>query len=105
MSLNGSGVRDAARVFKISAAMVIHELKKRPTLTAANQPFLNTLHPSAVDIIICRVDDAVVDEMWSFGGKKSEQWWLWHAINYWTGTVVADVFGRRTDEVFLQGCC
>jgi IS1 family transposase len=26
----------------------------------------------------------------------------WHAINHWTDTVVADVFGRRTDEVFLQ---
>jgi transposase-like protein len=29
MSLNGSGVRDTARVLKISTATVIHELKKR----------------------------------------------------------------------------
>jgi transposase-like protein len=28
MSLNGRGVRDTARVLKISTAMVIHELKK-----------------------------------------------------------------------------
>jgi insertion element IS1 protein InsB len=73
VSLNGSGVRDTARVLKISAARVIHELKKGPTLTAANQPFLNMLHPSAGDIIIHRVDDAVVDEMWSLGGDKPEQ--------------------------------
>jgi transposase-like protein len=29
VSLNGSGVRDTARVLKIGAARVIHELKKR----------------------------------------------------------------------------
>ena len=55
-----------------------------------------------MDIIIRRVDDAEVDEMWSFVGKKPEQRWLWHAIDHGTGTVLAYVFGRRTDEVFLQ---
>jgi insertion element IS1 protein InsB len=55
-----------------------------------------------VDVIIRRVHDAEVDEMWSFVGKKQEQRWLWHAIDHWTGTVLAYVFGRRTDEVFLQ---
>ena len=29
MSLNGSGIRDTARVLKISTATVIHELKKK----------------------------------------------------------------------------
>ena len=53
-------------------------------------------------MIIRRVDDAEVDEMWSFVGKKQEQRWLWHALDHWTGTVLAYVFGRRTDEVFLQ---
>jgi insertion element IS1 protein InsB len=43
-----------------------------------------------------------VDEMWSFVGKKQDQRWLWHAIDHWTGEVLAYVFGRRTDEVFLQ---
>ena len=55
-----------------------------------------------MDVIIRRVDDAEVDEMWSFVGKKPEQRWLWHAIDHWTGTVLAYVFGRRKDEVFLQ---
>ena len=40
--------------------------------------------------------------MWSFVGKKQDQRWLWHAIDHWTGTVLAYVFGRRMDEVFLQ---
>jgi insertion element IS1 protein InsB len=28
--------------------------------------------------------------------------WLWHAIDRSTGQVLAYVFGRRSDEVFLQ---
>jgi insertion element IS1 protein InsB len=39
--------------------------------------------------------------MWSFVGNKKDQRWLWHAINHRTGTVLAYVFGRRKDEVFL----
>jgi insertion element IS1 protein InsB len=27
-----------------------------------------------------RVDEAEVDEMWSFVGKKKAPRWLWHAI-------------------------
>jgi insertion element IS1 protein InsB len=55
-----------------------------------------------VEVIIRRVDEAEVDEMWSFVGKKHEPRWLWHAIDHWSGRVLAYVFGRRTDEVFLQ---
>ena len=39
--------------------------------------------------------------MWSYVKHKKEQRWLWHAINHCTGTVLADAFGRRKDEVFL----
>ena len=28
--------------------------------------------------------------------------WLWHAIDHHTGKVLAYVFGRRKDDVFLQ---
>ena len=52
--------------------------------------------------MISRVDDAEVDEMWSFVGKKQDQRWLWHAIDHWSGRVLAYVFGRRKDDVFLQ---
>lgn len=39
--------------------------------------------------------------MWSFVGKKSNQRWLWHAIDRQI-KVLAYVFGRRKDEVFLK---
>ena len=43
-----------------------------------------------------------MDEMWSFVGSKSQQRWLWHAIDHYTGQILAYVFGPREDETFLQ---
>ena len=67
-----------------------------------NQPLLDALHPDEVDVVIQRVDEAEVDEMWSYVGKKREPRWLWHAIDHHTGKVLAYVCGRRADEVSLQ---
>ncbi len=55
-----------------------------------------------MEVIIRRADEAEVDEMWSFVGKKHEPRWLWHAIDHWSGRVLAYVVGRRTDEVCLK---
>ena len=43
-----------------------------------------------------------LDEMWSYVAKKSQPRWLWHAIDHQTGKVLAYVFGRQQDEVFLR---
>ena len=40
--------------------------------------------------------------MWSFVGHKSNQRWLWHAIDHETGEVLAYVLGKRQDKVFEQ---
>jgi|SRR5215813_3629397 len=45
---------------------------------------------------------AEMDEMWSFVGHKGNPRWLWHAINHCTERVLAYVFGRRQDTVFLK---
>ena len=50
---------------------------------------------------VVKVDEAEVDEMWSFVRTKKAPRWLWHAIDHHTGTVLAYVFGRRQDEVFV----
>jgi insertion element IS1 protein InsB len=50
---------------------------------------------------IKKVDEAEVDEMWSFVSSKKAPRWLWHAIDHHTGAVLAYVFGRREDEVFV----
>jgi IS1 transposase/InsA-like protein len=98
MRLNGSGIRDTARVLKISPTTVIKTLKKKePTLTSVNRPLLNTLYPDEVDMVIQQAEKAEVDEMWSYVGKKREPRWLWHALDHRSGHVMAYVVGRRKD--------
>ena len=75
-----------------------------------NQAVLKHLHPEQVEVGVCRAEELAqcsgltseLDEMWSYVGKKAEPRWLWHAIDHHSGTVLAYVFGRRKDEVFLQ---
>ena len=45
---------------------------------------------------------AEIDEQWSFVGKKSNQRWIWYAVDHSTNTVLAYVFGKRKDEVFKE---
>ncbi len=40
--------------------------------------------------------------MWSYVGKKSNPRWLWHVLDLGCGKVLAYVFGRRKDDVFLK---
>ena len=60
------------------------------------------MNPEKVEVVIRRVDEAEIDEMWSFVGKKKDQRWLWHAVDHRSGKVLAYVLGARKDEVFLQ---
>ena len=50
--------------------------------------------------LVC--DEAELDEQWSFVGNKSNQRWLWHAVDHATNTVLAYVFGKRKDIVFQE---
>jgi IS1 family transposase/transposase-like protein len=103
MSLNASGVRDTARSLHICPNTVLRELKKKATvLETVNTSLLRTLNPAEVAWDLERAGEAEVDEMWSFVGNKGNPRWLWHAIDHHTGEVLAYVFGRRKDEVFLQ---
>lgn len=55
-----------------------------------------------ITVEIQRSCEVEMDEQWSYVGKKSEQRWLWYAIDHTTKVVLAYVFGRRTDDVFTQ---
>ncbi len=103
MAMNGSGIRDTARVLRISSGTVISEIKKQePYLESVNQPLLKRLKENDVVVDIQKVDDTELDEMWSYVGNKENQRWLWHAIDHATGDVLAYVFGKRKDTVFLS---
>jgi insertion element IS1 protein InsB len=60
------------------------------------------MDPSEMRVAIQQVEEAEVDEMWSYVGKKTHQRWLWHAIDHRTGVVLASVLGTHQDEVFWQ---
>ena len=75
-----------------------------------NRGVLAVLNPQQVEVEIWRADELEVrcglsselDEMWSYVARKSNPRWLWHAIDHRTGKVLAYVFGRRKDTVFLK---
>ena len=75
-----------------------------------NRGVLAVLNPEQVEVEIWRADELEVrrglsselDEMWSSVARKSNPRWLWHAIDHHTGKVLAYVFGRRQDDVFLK---
>jgi len=85
MSLNGSGIRDTARVLRISATTVMRvicrEAKLLPTIKFPE-----------------RVADVELDEMWSFIEKKKNQCWLWLAYSPKHRQMMAYSLGRSTDE-------
>ena len=63
-----------------------------------------------MEVEVCRSEEldhrrgltSELDEMWSFVRSKANPRWLWHAIDHHTGKVMAYVFGRRQDDVFLK---
>jgi len=67
-----------------------------------NHYLLALLKPEEVEVIMRPADEAEVDEVWSFVGRKKDQRWLWHTIDHHTGAVLAYVLGRRQDGVFLK---
>jgi insertion element IS1 protein InsB len=103
MSLNASGIRDTARVLRISTDTVLSELKKKEgVLESVNTTLLRTLNPEQIAVDNEQAGEAEMDEMGSFVSNKGNPRWLWHAIDHHTGMVLAYVFGRRKDEVFLR---
>jgi len=63
-----------------------------------------------VEVEVCRSEEldwrrgltSELDDMWSDVRCKANPRWLWHAIDHHTGKVLAYVFGRRKDDVFLR---
>lgn len=52
--------------------------------------------------MVVRVEEAEMDEMWSFVQSKKQQRWLWHAIDHRTGAVLAYVLAPHTDAALEQ---
>ena len=103
MAMNGSGIRDTARVLGIGKGTVISTLKKQSAEVVAVNPHVG-VREIAVEIrhLFDSPRDVEADEQWSYVGNKDNQRWLWYAIDAATGCVLSFVFGRRKDEVCEQ---
>jgi len=61
------------------------------------------LYEVQFDVVLYdQVEEAELDEIWSFVQKKSNQRWLWLAINHDTGDILAYTFEKRKDAVFKE---
>jgi insertion element IS1 protein InsB len=63
---------------------------------------LALLTPAQVMVDIQQADEAEMDEMWSFVGRKACHRWLWHAMDQHRGAMLAYVLGTHTDQVFWE---
>ncbi len=88
MTLNSSGIRDIARVLKISTNTVISAIKKEAS--RQSEPSFTFEGTDKRDVEI--------DEMWSFVEKKENQQWLWYAYSRQDKKVLAFVSDKRTDK-------
>ena len=87
MTLNNSGIRDIARVLRISVNTVLNEIRR----AAGRLPDLR---------VPAKAQTVELDEFWSFVGSKSNQRWTWLGLTSSTRRIGAVVNGRRTDK-----CC
>lgn len=68
-----------------------------------NDAVLSQIQPDLCHVVFEKViDEAEMDEMWSFVEPKGQQRWLWHAIDHSSGAVLAYVLGSHKDAVFLK---
>jgi IS1 family transposase len=102
MAINGSGIRDTARVLKIDKNTLISTLKKATTLVQVNPKLSELNADGGLEVRLEAACEVEMDEQWSYVGDKSNQRWLWYAVDHATNTVLAYLFGKRKDEVFKE---
>lgn len=69
-------IRDTARVLRISPTTVIEELKKDRYLEPVNRPLLEQMENCTEPVMVVRVEEAEIDEMWRFVRSKKILCWM-----------------------------
>ena len=93
-TVNGNGTRATARILGIAKDTVTDALRSiERNLWFVNYDYIN--RHTDIEVEIVPVDEVEMDEMWSFVGDKSQQCWLWWAIDHNTGEPLAFCFGSR----------
>ena len=94
--VNGSGTRATARTLGIAKDTVTDALRSiEGMLWYVNYDYIDVHKNSDINVELVSVNECEMDEMWSFVGDKSQQYWLWWAIDHNTGEPLAFHFGTR----------
>jgi IS1 family transposase/transposase-like protein len=103
LTLNGSGVRDVARVLNINKNTVSNHFKKKAP-RKVNPYIEQEVAQGKTNSLVCqlRIKATQWDEMWSYCRCKRNQRWTWYIICHYTGRVVAWICGPRTDAVLEE---
>jgi IS1 family transposase/transposase-like protein len=97
--VNGSGTRATARTLGIAKDTVTDALRSiEGMLWYVNYDYIHRRQNEDITVEVVSVKEAEMDEMWSFVGDKSHQYWLWWAIDHATGEPLAFHFGTREHE-------
>lgn len=89
MALNGSGIRDTARVLGVSPTTVMTTLKKSADASLGEPALVTGSQGPPPAVVIHKVKEVELDETWSFVGSKKHPRWLWEALDHQTGSIVA----------------
>ena len=93
-TVNGNGILSTARTLGISKNTVKKALKAiEPMLWYANFNYIEQHKDLEIDIV--SVEEAEMDEMWSYIQNKKQECWLWWAIDHNTGEPLGFCFGTR----------
>ena len=93
--VNGNGTRATARILGIDKGTVTSVLRSiEPQLWYVNYEYINKRNET-IEVDFVKVDEVEMDEMWSYVHDKSQQYWLWWAIDHNTGEPLAFCFGTR----------
>ena len=93
MSMRASGIRDIAKVLKMSAVTVIIILRLW---------FKNHQEPTFEGVF----EEVIIDEMWSWVGKrKAGKRWIWYAQCAKSGKILAFQIGKRNDKSGVPPTC
>ena len=96
LTVNGNGTRATARILNIAKDTVTDTLRSiEPYLWHVNYDYIHENNAGDISVEIVSVSEAEMDEMWSFVHDKSQQYWLWWAIDHNTGEPLAFCFGTR----------
>ena len=87
MAINGSGIRDTARVLNINKNTVINLIREKDEILVQVNPNRSQLNENNnIQYKIENVFETEMDEQWSYVGDKSNQRWLWYAVDHATNT-------------------